>query len=231
MNAIVTGATKGIGLAIAEALAAKGYNLAICSRSADDLEKTRNQLKSINSDIDIISLEVDFGQKDDVIKFADYITAKWTQIDVLVNNAGIYLGGEILSEEEGSLEQMMNVNLYSVYHLTRRLINLIPVNGHIFNMCSIASFFAYPNGGSYSISKFALLGFSKVLREELKPKGIKVTSIMPGATWSNSWAGVDLPESRLMQASDIAKVITAALEMSNSAVIEDIVLRPQLGDL
>jgi len=103
--------------------------------------------------------------------------------------------------------------------------------GHIFNMCSIASITAYPNGGSYSISKFALLGFSKVLREELKDKNIKVTSIMPGATWSASWAGVDLPESRLMQATDIAKIVWSALEMSPSAVIEDIVIRPQLGDL
>jgi len=98
-------------------------------------------------------------------------------------------------------------------------------------MCSVASLIAYPNGGSYSISKFALLGFSKVLREELKEFGIKVTSIMPGATWSNSWAGVDLPKDRLMMANDVAQVILSAIKMSDSAVIEDIVLRPQLGDL
>jgi short-subunit dehydrogenase len=103
--------------------------------------------------------------------------------------------------------------------------------GHIFNMCSVASEKAYPNGGSYSISKFALLGFSKNLREELKPKGIKVTSILPGATWSDSWAGFEGPEERLMQARDVAEVVLAALRMSASAVMEDIVLRPQLGDL
>jgi len=128
---------------------------------------------------------------------------------------------------------MIDTNLYSAYHLSRALIPTMVAygSGHIFNMCSIASFTAYPNGGSYSISKFALLGFSKVLREELKQKNIKVTSIMPGATWSASWAGVDLPESRLMQADDIAKIVWSALEMSPSAVIEDIVIRPQLGDL
>ena len=98
-------------------------------------------------------------------------------------------------------------------------------------MCSIASQIAYPNGGSYSISKFALLGFSKVLREEMKNKGVKVTSILPGATWSNSWAGVDLPESRLMQATDIANATWSATTMSPSAVVEEIILRPQLGDL
>ena len=103
--------------------------------------------------------------------------------------------------------------------------------GHIFNMCSVASLMAYPNGGSYSISKYALLGFSKNLRLELKDKGIKVTGIMPGATWSASWEGVELPEERLMQASDIALAVWSATQMSPSAVVEDIVLRPQLGDL
>jgi len=98
-------------------------------------------------------------------------------------------------------------------------------------MCSVASLMAYPHGGSYSISKFALLGFSKVLREEMKDKGIKVVSIMPGATWSNSWAGVEQPEERLMQAHDIALVVMSAIQLSPSAVMEEIILRPQLGDL
>jgi len=131
------------------------------------------------------------------------------------------------------LETMMQTNLYSAYHLTRAILPLmLPFRkGHIFNMCSVASVLAYPNGGAYSISKFALLGFSKVLREEMKDKGIKVTSILPGATWSNSWAGVDIPESRLMQAEDIAKTVLGAYHLSDSAVVEEIILRPQLGDL
>ena len=98
-------------------------------------------------------------------------------------------------------------------------------------MCSTASTSAYTNGGSYSISKYALLGFTKNLRQELKTEGIKVTAIMPGATWSDSWAGFDAPEERLMQARDIAEAVVAALRMSAAAVVEEIVLRPQLGDL
>ena len=150
-----------------------------------------------------------------------------------MNNAGVFLPGALGEEAEGGLEQMINTNLYSAYHLTRAILPaMLPQKkGHIFNMCSIASKIAYPNGGSYSISKFALLGFSKVLREELKEEGIKVTAILPGATWSNSWAGVELPESRLMQANDIAIAVVAALKMSPSAVVEDIVIRPQLGYL
>jgi short-subunit dehydrogenase len=98
-------------------------------------------------------------------------------------------------------------------------------------MCSIASIMAYPNGGSYTISKFALLGFSKCLREEMKTKGIKVTAILPGATWSDSWRGADFPEKRLMEAIDIAKAVWSCYNMSDSAVVEELLIRPQLGDL
>jgi len=157
----------------------------------------------------------------------------WGTVDVLINNAGVFLPGAISEEKDGNLEFQIETNLYSAYHLTRAVLPMMlpQKSGHVFNMCSVASFMAYPNGGSYSISKFALLGFSKVLREEMKPKGIRVTSIMPGATWSNSWAGVELPEDRLMAANDIAETVWAAYHLSKSSVVEEIILRPQLGDL
>ena len=104
-------------------------------------------------------------------------------------------------------------------------------SGHIFNICSIASLQAYPQGGSYSISKYALDGFSKNLREELKDKGIKVTGVYPGATYTNSWAGSGVAPTRIMEAQDIAKMILAAAHLSPQAVVEDIVMRPLLGDL
>ena len=128
---------------------------------------------------------------------------------------------------------MIETNLYSAYYFTRTMLPQLnsTAKKHIFNICSVASLKAYPQGGSYSISKYALLGFSNNLREELKEKGIRVTAVMPGATWSNSWAGVELPESRLMQAADIALSIWNAWSLSASSVVEDIVLRPQLGDL
>ena len=160
-------------------------------------------------------------------------TNNWETLDILVNNAGVFIPGEIHKEPDGTLENQIETNLYSAYYLTRELLPIMlpQKSGHIFNMCSIASFMAYPNGGSYSISKFAMLGFSKVLREEMKEKGIRVTSIIPGATWSNSWAGVDLPKERLMQANDIAIAVMGAWKMSPSAVVEELIVRPQLGDL
>lgn len=189
--------------------------------------------KKAYPDQEIIGEVCDMGVQKEVESFAASVISQMKAIDVLVNNAGVFLPGEILKEEAGALEQMINVNLYSAYHLTRKIAPIMAARGkgHIFNMCSVASIKAYPNGGSYSISKFALLGFSKVLREELKPKGVKVTSILPGATWSNSWAGVDLPRERLMEANDIAMSVANAIEMSPSAVVEEIIVRPQLGDL
>ena len=232
-NAVITGATKGIGLAIAELLASKDINLLICSRSETDLSKTQTDLLQINPDIQVHTCSADLGTREGIDDFASFVNEQAEEIHLLVNNAGIFLPGEITKEEEGQLERMMETNLYSAYYLTRALLPGIKraESGHIFNMCSIASKIAYPNGGSYSISKFALLGFSKVLREELKEQGVKVTAILPGATWSNSWAGVELPESRLMQANDIAIAVWGAYQMSPSAVVEEIVIRPQLGDL
>ena len=137
---------------------------------------------------------------------------QWHRVDVLVNNAGIFRSSAIHTEGDGDLEKMIETNLYSAYHLTRALLPLmLPLKkGYIFNMCSTASASAYTNGGSYSISKYALLGFSKNLRQELKTHGIKVTSILPGATWSDSWAGFEAPEERLMQARDIAEAVVSA---------------------
>ncbi len=232
MRAVVTGSSKGIGKAIAYELASMGYDLVLCSRSQSEIDLVCQNIQN-KYKVHSIGYQIDMSIKDEVTSFGETIREKYQDIEILINNAGVFLPGEILKEDDHQLETMIQTNLYSAYHLTRSLssIFLQKKKGHIINMCSIASKIAYPNGGSYSISKFALLGFSKVLREELKDKGIKVTSILPGATWSDSWKGVDLPEERLMQAKDIAKVVRNAIELGDSAVVEEIVIRPQLGDL
>lgn len=228
---IITGATKGIGRAIAERFASEGFDLAVCARNTDDLKAMKTAFKAQFPKVKLHIKKADLSKKKQVMAFAEFVKKTWDECDVLVNNAGVFLPGEITKEEDGVLESQIETNLYSAYHLTRAILPLVKKHGLIINMCSIASFMAYPNGGSYSISKFALLGFSKVLREELKPKGIRVTSIMPGATWSASWDGVDLPEDRLAKATDIAEVTWSAHALSPSAVMEDVIVRPQLGDL
>jgi len=197
------------------------------------LKILKKELQDINPEINIHVFSADLSDKDEVLKFASFTLTKFQKVDILINNAGVFIPGTIHEEADGALEKMINTNLYSAYHLSRAIIpRMIDFKeGHIFNMCSVASIYAYPNGGSYSISKFALLGFSKVLREELKEKGVRVTSILPGATWSDSWKGVDLPKERLMDARDIALTLWNAFELSKNAVVEEIVIRPQLGDL
>jgi len=233
MNIIITGSTKGIGRSIAQKMASEGHNVCVCSRNSSDLEDMKSYWAKNYPNTKIYTQVADMSIKSEVISFGEFAIEKMGTIDVLVNNAGVFLPGLLMEEEEGALEKMMETNLYSAYHLTRKIIPHMNADksSYIINMASVASLLAYPNGGSYSISKFALRGFSMVLREELKEKNIKVTTVMPGATWSNSWAGVDLPESRLMQADDIAEAVWSIFQMSPAAVVEELILRPQLGDL
>jgi short-subunit dehydrogenase len=150
-----------------------------------------------------------------------------------VNNTGYFVPGQIHNEPEGTLESMMDTNLFSAYYLTRQLIpGMMEVkDGYVFNICSIASIMAYPNGGAYTITKFALYGLTKVLREEMKPFGIRVTAVLPGATLTASWEGVDLPAERFMKAEDVAEAMYSAFVLSKQSVVEEILIRPQLGDL
>lgn len=228
---VITGATKGIGRAIAEKFASKGWDLALCARSKEDLTVLHSQLANSNSQL--ITQKCDVSNREDVKVFAEKILNKFGAVDIIVNNAGIFLPGQVINEADGTLEKLIETNLYSAYHLSRMLLpNMLEKkSGHIFNLCSVASIGAYPNGGSYSISKFALLGLSKALREELKPYHIKVTALIAGATYTDSWSQSNLPESRFMKAEDIAQAVWDVYHLSENTVVEEILLRPMLGDI
>jgi len=228
---VVTGGTKGIGLAICRLFASKGFHIATCSRNETDLLRLRSEITEMG--VSVLVKAADLGNKSEALDFGEFVKNNWSSIDILVNNTGIFIPGKILEEQDGVMEKLWSVNLASAYYVTRVLAPLMirKNQGHIFNMCSVASIKAYPNGGSYSISKFGLLGFSKVLREELKYMGIKVTAIIAGSTWSDSWKGADFPENRLMQPHDIASTIYAAYALSTVAVVEELIIRPQKGDL
>ncbi|MCX6336143.1 MAG: SDR family oxidoreductase [Bacteroidetes bacterium] len=232
MNVIITGATKGMGKAIAQQFAAAGFQLLVCSRNEMDLYALVAELITEYPQASVKAKAADLSNKKEAIEFGNWCL-QFGAPDILVNNAGQFVPGSIHNEADGILEDLMAVNLYSAYHLTRAVLPtmITAKTGHIFNICSIASLNAYANGGSYSITKFALLGFSKNLREELKPHGIKVTSVSPGATLSASWDGFEIDPKRIMEAADIAKMVFAASQLSPQAVVEDIVMRPQLGDL
>ncbi|HLZ88643.1 MAG TPA: SDR family NAD(P)-dependent oxidoreductase [Puia sp.] len=233
MNCIITGASKGLGKAMAERFAAGGYDLYLCSRDAGRLAATKEELSGRFPAIGINCRPVDMGEKEQVMAFADWIAEAGATVDVLINNAGQFIPGSVHDEPEGVLEKLMAVNLYSAYHLTRRLLPAMIArrSGHIFNICSVASLQAYPNGGAYGISKYALAGFSANLREEMKPHGIKVTTVYPGAAFTDSWAGSGVDPERIMTAGDVAEMVFTASRLSPQATVEEILLRPQLGDL
>lgn len=233
MNVVITGASKGFGRALAEQFASQGHNLFICSRSELALYKTVEDLLRYYPDVQIKANAFDLSVKEQAKAFGNWVLGFGVPVDVLINNAGLFDPGSVHNEPEGNLEHMLDVNLFSAYHLSRVLIPQMmkQKSGHIFNMCSIASLHAYSNGGAYSISKYALAGFSRNLREEMKPHGIKVTAIYPGAAYTDSWAGSGVDPKRIMEAKDIATMVYAASQLSPQACVEDIILRPQLGDL
>lgn len=230
--AIVTGGTKGIGKAIIEKFASERHDIITCSRNLRELQDLKRSVES-QYGISLFIFEADLSKKKEVHAFTSFALGLKRDFDVLVNNAGVFKPGEVTSESEGTLEGMIEANVYSAYYTTRDIVISMKKRGkgHIFNMCSIASIAAYPNGGSYSISKFALLGFSKVLRAELKGENIRVTAVLPGATLTPSWEGVDLPAERFIKSEDVAEAVYGAYSLSGSSVVEELLIRPQLGDI
>ncbi|HWB26978.1 MAG TPA: SDR family oxidoreductase [Chitinophagaceae bacterium] len=232
MIVVITGASKGIGKAVAKKFATYGHTLALCARNIQPLQAASGELKAAHPQCTIYTRAVDISIKEDVIDFGKWILSEVGTPGVIINNAAYFINSSIHDEEDGLLEKMLTTNLNGAYHLTRTLLPPM-VNsrqGHIFNICSIASFRGNANGGSYSISKFALAGLTKNLREELKPHNIKVTGVYPGSVYTDSWEGSGVQPQSIIQASDIAELIYTASQLSAQACVEDIIIRPLEGE-
>lgn len=232
MLVVITGASRGMGKAMAIKFAKAGYDLLLCSRTMTTLETTRQSVLEQAPKRQVHIFAADLTQKQEIQKFANFCNS-FGAADILINNAGIYTPGNCTDEPDGAMEKIMDLNFYSAYHLTRMILpKMIEKKaGHIFNMCSIASLRAYKGGGSYGVSKYALLGFTKNIRLELMDYGIKVTAVFPGAVLTDSWGDFDNSQNRIMVVDDIANMVFAASQLSPQAVVEDIIIRPQLGDL
>ena len=232
---VVTGGSKGIGRAVVSRFLRAGFPVATCARSAADLAALTTELLADVPGAVLHTLPADLSQQADCARFAAFVLGLGLPVEVLVNNAGAFIPGRLQDEPaDGSqLRQMLAVNLLSAYDVTLPLLPglIAQGRGHIFTVCSTASITAYPNGGSYGIAKHALLGFTKNLREELKISGVRVTAVLPGPTLTASWAGVALPAERFVQAEDVAEAVFSAFSLSPHAVVEELLIRPQLGDL
>ncbi len=232
MRVIVTGASRGMGKAMAEVFARAGQEVLITARDQSKLDAVAASLMKQNPGSVVRARAADVTISEQVRAFGSWCLEQG-QVDVLINNAGIFQPGKLLDQPEGLLEDQLSVNLFSAYQLTRLIAPSMVKqgSGHIINICSIAGQRPYAHGGAYSISKFALDGFSQNLREELKPTGVKVTTVYPGAVLTDSWGDFDNSNHRIMEAADIAKLVYQATQLSEGACVEQIVVRPRLGDL
>ncbi|RZJ57787.1 MAG: SDR family oxidoreductase [Hymenobacter sp.] len=231
---VVTGGSQGIGRALVIRFLQAGYAVATCARSAAGLDQLRQELPS-TAPAALHTLAADLSQWADCQRFAEFVLGLHLPLAALLNNAGAFAPGRLQDEpaDGARLREMLSANLLSAYDVTRALLPAFRTQrqGHIFTICSTASLMAYPNGGSYGIAKFALLGFTKTLREELKSQGIRVTAVLPGATLTRSWDGVGEQPERFIRCEDVAEAVFSAFSLSPQAVVEEIIIRPQLGDL
>lgn len=233
--AIVTGASRGIGRAIAEGLAADGYKTILMARSKDALKRVAFEIvlklgleKALTPDL----CALDVTDEATVQSTLKHIVETYGRIDVLVNNAGQWLDGS-LDASTDQVRTLFEVNLLAPYLLLRAVVPLMKErgSGYLFNVASRAGTVGFPESGTYCASKFALVGLSDSLHRELAPMGIKVTAICPG--WVNTdmaiEAGTSLAAGDMIQPADIAQTIHYLLHLSPSVCIKDIVLGSHLS--
>ncbi|MDX1546354.1 MAG: SDR family oxidoreductase [Rhodothermales bacterium] len=229
---VITGASQGIGRSVAEVFAAEpDVRLALLARSADRLEATAEACRAHGAEAAAYPCDV----TDDaaVHETAQQILDAWGPPDVLVNNAGFFEPGGIAETPPASFRAQVAVNLTSAFVVTQAFLGpmLTRGRGHVFFLGSVASIRGYPSGAAYCAAKHGVLGLARALREETKDRGVRVTTLLPGATLTPSWEGVDLPEERFMPAEDIAHALLGAYRLSPRSVVEELLLRPQLGDV
>lgn len=226
MRAIVTGGTKGIGKAIACKLAAEGYDLAVCARSYSALEALKTEFQHYG--IEVLIFVADCSVKQEVLDFCSYIQERWSKIDVLVNNVGMFSPNSFLEEEDKDFESMLNINLLSTYYLSKRIGNQMKNQGfgHIFNIVSVNALTNQQQGRSYGVTKSAMLSLNNVTREQLTPFKVKVTAIIPGETLTNSWEGTTIPEDQFVKPEEIAEILVSVLKLGTNTQVDEIVLKP-----
>ena len=212
-NALITAATKGIGKAISIALAKEGINLAICARNEKDLAAFKAELLAINPKIKVLAVATDVSVKTSILDFAGKAEQELGFISIIVNNAGIYEYSSILDDNDDTFQKGVNTNLAPAYELYRYFgkTMIAAREGHIFNICSVASLTPIAEAGTYSVTKYALLGLTKVMRLEMQAHNVKVTAVIPGSTLTNSWDGVKVEKDTMVLKQDIASAVVNIL--------------------
>ena len=231
---LITGASQGIGAAIAKVFAAElPCRLALVARNEKNLAKVAATCRKLRSGIAVETFLCDVSDEASVTALTANVIKRFGGVDVLINNAGKFVAKPFLDFSVAEFDGQIADNLRSLFLVSRAFVPGMVARGRgdVFNLGSIAGLIAYPGGTGYCAAKFGVTGLTKVMRSELKDKGVRVCAVLPGATATPAWDGSGVPVERLMPATDIARAILAAHRLSRRTVVEDIVLRPQLGDL
>jgi short-subunit dehydrogenase len=232
-NALITAATKGMGRAIAIAFAKEGVNLAICSRKASDLTAFKDELQQLAPGINILTAVTDCSIKEQLLQFAAAAEAQLGFISIVVNNVGLYEYSGILEDGDDTFQKQVNTNLMPAYELYRYFgkTMIAAGEGHYFNICSVAALTPIAEAGTYSVTKFALLGLTKVMRLEMQQHGVKVTAIIPGSTLTDSWNGIAVEKDTMVMPEDVASAIINIYKMSPGANVDEIIIKPAGGQV
>jgi NAD(P)-dependent dehydrogenase (short-subunit alcohol dehydrogenase family) len=230
--AVITGASRGIGLAIAEALAAAGFGVVITARSATQVKSAAKKIQK--REVRALAHPCDVREEEDVAQLFDLVKREFGHVDVLVNNAGY--SGPLVPIAETSLEQWqanLDTNLTGTFLCTRAALPLMRRGSTVVNNLSIGAKGYFEGMGSYVASKHGAMGFTLTLRAELRPKGIRVIALIPGATdteiWKQFWP--DAPRARMMSPESVASVVVNAILLPENATVEELVIAPTAGAL
>lgn len=230
---LVTGASQGLGAAIAWAFARElsGVQLALVARSEKNLRAVSRRCEKAGAEAEFFVCDV--SDEMSVKGMAAAVKKRFGRVDVVINNAGRFAGAAFAELSVAAFDEMIAVNLRSAFLVTRAFLPamLRQKQGDIFFMSSIAGRQAYPNGAAYCAAKFGVSGLAQVLRAETKASGVRVCCVYPGAAWTPSWQGSGVREDRIMPAEDVAQAFLEVYRLSRRTVVEEIVLRPQQGDV
>ena len=224
-TAIITGASRGIGKACALGLASIGYHCILIARNLELLEEVAQEIHTNGGESSLFA--VDLTQELELVNCMQKIKQYYQRIDVLVNNAGMYIGGN-LQMNTGDFRLQMELNLMAKFNLLKEVVPIMKAQkkGHIFNIASRAGKIGFSNSGAYSASKFGLVGLSESLYRELAESGISVTAICPGwvATEMADLAGSPLPLDEMIQPDDIFKTMEYLLKLAPNTRIKEVII-------
>lgn len=232
---LITGASQGIGAAIAKVFAQEipGVRLALVARNERNLRTIARACAKGGERATAEPFACDVSDERAVDAMAAAVTKRFGAVDVLINNAGAFTAAPFVETSVAEFDRMIAVNLRSAFLVTRAFLPpmLKRKRGDVFFMSSIAGLGAYPNAAGYCAAKFGVTGLAKVVRAETRGTGVRVCCVHPGATWSPSWSESGVSPERIMPAEDVARAFFDVWKLGRRTVVEEIVLRPEQGDV